>query len=155
LSQAAAGSVAIGLAISTMHYTGMAAIRAAAAQHYSPGLVMLSVVIAIVVSFAALWIIFGFRKETHGFTWAKMLAALVMGGAIPIMHYIAMAAVTFQRAASTPDLTYAMEISRLGRIALLVSPAAVIGFVLVTTYLDKLAYQAGHDFLTGLVNRLF
>jgi diguanylate cyclase len=153
--EAGVGAAATGLAISIMHYTGMASIRAAATQHYIAWLVVASVVVAIVVSFAALWIMFHFRDQGHGFTVSKAVAAVFMGAAIPTMHYIAMAAVSFSRVDSAPDLTFAIGISRLGKYALLFSPAVVTGFALLTTYTDKLAYQAGHDFLTGLVNRLF
>src|SRR5205823_9458422 len=56
-----AGSVLMGAGIATMHYTGMAAMRLAAHHHYDPGLWLLSVLLAVVISLAALWL----RSEEH------------------------------------------------------------------------------------------
>src|SRR5512136_1502792 len=52
------GSAVMGLAIASMHYLGMAAVRVPAAVHYDPGLVALSVAIAMAASGAALWLAF-------------------------------------------------------------------------------------------------
>src|SRR5712692_1450904 len=90
LFRALVGSIFMGGGIAAMHYIGMAAMRLPAMCRYSPALVMLSVVLAIVISFVALWLTFHFRGETTA--WRKTLSALVMGAAIPVMHYTGMAA---------------------------------------------------------------
>jgi len=54
LLNAVAGSLAMGGAISTMHYVGMDAMRMSAMHHWNYGIVALSVVIAVVVSLVAL-----------------------------------------------------------------------------------------------------
>src|ERR1700690_1291341 len=51
----AIGGVLMGIGIAAMHYIGMDAMRLPAMCQYSPGLVILSVVLAIVISLIALW----------------------------------------------------------------------------------------------------
>ena len=52
------------------------------------------VLLAIVISWVALWLAFRLRYEARSGGWRKILAALAMGGAIPVMHYTGMAAAT-------------------------------------------------------------
>src|SRR5215471_9774335 len=80
------GSLAMGGAICAMHYIGMAAMRGPMC-HYSPGLVALSVVVAVLLSCLALWLMFYFRQaNTPSGTLLKVTAAIVMGSAIACMH---------------------------------------------------------------------
>jgi NO-binding membrane sensor protein with MHYT domain len=87
---AAAGTL-MGLGVATMHYTGMAAMRMAATTTYDPGLLVLSVVIAVVASTAALWLVFHLEK-----LWQMTAASVVMGVAVCGMHYTGMAAARFE-----------------------------------------------------------
>ncbi len=90
------GSLAMGTAISGMHYIGMAAVRTTASMSYRPGIVTLSVVIAVAASAAALWLAFNLRfAETIRGRLMRAGAGLVMGAAIAGMHYTGMAAVVF------------------------------------------------------------
>ena len=74
----------------------------------------LSVVLAIVISFVALWLAFQFREEARRGGWRKVFSAIVMGAAIPVMHYTGMAAASFMPAATAGDLSHALSISSLG-----------------------------------------
>lgn len=85
------GSVFMGSAIAGMHYIGMAAMRLRSMCHYAWGTVILSVVVAMVISFVALWLAFHLRGETKSGGWRKALSAVVMGAAVPVMHYTGMA----------------------------------------------------------------
>ena len=78
-----------------MHYIGMAAMRMHAVMHWSVGIVVLSVVIAVVVSLVALWLAFHFRREARALPRSSSSAPRVMGLAIVAMHYTGMAAATF------------------------------------------------------------
>ncbi len=49
------GSLLMGSGIAAMHYIGMEAMRLPAMCHYSVGLVLLSIVLAIAISFVAMW----------------------------------------------------------------------------------------------------
>ena len=98
----AIGGVLMGIGIAAMHYIGMEAMRLPAMCRYSPGLVILSVILAIVISLMALWLTFHLREETTATGWRKLASAILMGAAIPVMHYTGMAAVTFTRMDSAP-----------------------------------------------------
>jgi PAS domain S-box-containing protein len=80
----------MGLGIAVMHYIGMAAMREHAEISYDFLFVLLSLVIAIGASTAALWL--AFRTTDLG---QKIVAAVVMGLAISGMHYSAMRGTTF------------------------------------------------------------
>lgn len=90
-----AAAVTAGVGIATMHYSGMAAIESAATLYYDPTLFIVSVLIAIGASLAAVVLAFYFRGKTgERAHWLRVLASLVMGGAIASMHFTGMAAMT-------------------------------------------------------------
>ena len=64
--QAVVGSLPMGGGIAAMHYIGMDAMRLAATCHYDNALMALSIVLAIVISFVALWLVFLSRAEKRG-----------------------------------------------------------------------------------------
>lgn len=136
------GSVVMGGGIATMHYVGMEAMRLPAMCTYSPGLVALSVVLAIVISFVALWLTFHLRTDAAAWSKKKIVSALVMGAAIPVMHYTGMAAVTFT--ASTThfhDLSHAVSVSALGTVAIVIVTLLMLGLVPLTNLkLDSLSH---------------
>ena len=87
LGRLAAGAIVMGLGICAMHYSGMSAVQVLPAITYEPSLLVASGIIAIVASFAALWLFFRLRK---GRSWqmrlARLGAAVIMGLAISGMH---------------------------------------------------------------------
>ncbi|MGX1317581.1 PAS domain S-box-containing protein [Bradyrhizobium sp. USDA 377] len=87
-----ASGFAMGLGISGMHYTGMAAMRMAALIQYDPRWVVLSILIAISASIVALWLAF---RNTNAVQ--RLFAGLVMGLAVSGMHYAAMEGAMFLR----------------------------------------------------------
>ncbi|MDZ8051579.1 MAG: MHYT domain-containing protein [Aulosira sp. ZfuVER01] len=90
------GSLLMGLGITTMHYTGMAAMHLSASIHYNYLLVGISVAIAFIVSLVALWLAFHLPdRSTSAHRKQKIISAIVMGAAIPIVHYTGMAATSF------------------------------------------------------------
>ncbi|NMG10835.1 MHYT domain-containing protein [Brasilonema sp. UFV-L1] len=91
------GGVCMGIAIASMHYTGMAAMRLQAKLEYDITLVSLSVIIAIIASFAALWLAFRLKKNQNlkGAIWQKVGSAFLMAIAISGMHYTGMWATHF------------------------------------------------------------
>lgn len=90
----ALAGVAMGIGIAAMHYMGMEAMEMEAIHTYHAGLFILSIVIAIVVSFVALYI-FSSLKQLMEKRLMKILTALLMGLAVSSMHYTGMAAVSF------------------------------------------------------------
>ncbi len=91
------GGLVVGLGVASMHYIGMAAIRAPDTLGYNPVLVALSVVIAVIAGTAALWA--ALRLDT---AWSAFGASLIMGVAVSGMHYTGMAALQVHAA---PGLT--------------------------------------------------
>jgi NO-binding membrane sensor protein with MHYT domain/nitrogen-specific signal transduction histidine kinase len=136
-SRALAGSVLMGAGIAGMHYIGMAAMRLQAMCQYDFFLVVLSVVLAVLISLAALWITFHFRDEKTGIGWEKLAGAVVMGAAIPVMHYTGMAAASFIPSTMPTDLSHAVSISTLGTGGIAAVTFIVLGLALLTSSVDR------------------
>ncbi|SCY71444.1 PAS domain S-box-containing protein/diguanylate cyclase (GGDEF) domain-containing protein [Paenibacillus polysaccharolyticus] len=88
--------------ITSMHYVGMAAMSIPIT--YKPGLVVLSVLIAALASYAALWLMFFFNRPESKHHWVyKIGSGLIMGLAITGMHYTGMAAAQFHQVQVIPE----------------------------------------------------
>jgi len=131
-----AGSFLMGGAIATMHYTGMAAMRLAAMHYYDRTLWVLSIVLAVIISFAGLLIIYDSGGEKR--SWQRKLgAAFALGLAIPITHYTGMAAVHFVPSAVPPVLSDSVDISTLANLGILGVTLLILGFALITSLIDR------------------
>jgi PAS domain S-box-containing protein len=135
--RAFAGSVLMGGGIASMHYIGMAAMRLPAICQYNSLLVILSVVFAVLISLAALWITFHLRDEKAATGWRKIAGAFVMGAAIPVMHYTGMAAASFAPSGVPADLSHAISISTLGTAGIVAATLIVLGLALLTSCVDR------------------
>jgi PAS domain S-box-containing protein len=136
-SRAVAGSFLMGAGIASMHYIGMAAMRLSAICQFNSFLVVMSVVFAVLISFAALWITFHFRDEKTGIGWEKLAGAVVMGAAIPVMHYTGMVAASFTPSGMPADLSHAVSISTLGTAGIVAVTFIVLGLALLTSWMDR------------------
>ncbi|WP_079909768.1 response regulator [Paenibacillus sp. 32352] len=88
------GGVLLATGISSMHYIGMAAMLIDIT--YNLFYFILSIVIALIASVAALWLSFYFRRDAEGsVAWKKLGSGLIMGAAIVGMHYTGMMAADF------------------------------------------------------------
>lgn len=174
-SNVTAGAVLMGAGISTMHYTGMAAMRMSPPIDYDPLLFVASVLIAIAASLVALWIAFQLRRKYSATAiLAKLGSAVVMGLAIAGMHYTAMAAAQF---APGSICLAAQSFGGMDNTALAVTIGAVtVGILLLTLIIsafdahysvhqaqlaealrhanEQLRVIALQDRLTGLPNRV-
>ena len=137
VSRAVAGSVLMGAGIASMHYIGMAAMRLPATCQFNSFLVVLSVVFAVLISLAALWITFHFRDQKMGIGREKLAGAVVMGAAIPVMHYTGMAAARFTPSGAPVDLSHAVSISTLGTAGIAAVTFIVLGLALLTSWVDR------------------
>lgn len=92
----ALGGIILGLAIATMHYTGMQAMKINVDIHYIPSLFIASIIIAILASEAALWLALKSNQVIISLRFRlKFMSAFIMGAAICGMHYTGMAAAVF------------------------------------------------------------
>ncbi|QKF53038.1 putative bifunctional diguanylate cyclase/phosphodiesterase [Pseudomonas graminis] len=166
------GAFVMGLGSSTMHYTGMAAMRMQPGIDYDPTLFGLSLVIAVTASAAALSIAVRLRKETPYVRLARSGAAVIMGFAILGMHYTAMTAANFPAGSFCGAIPGGLLPDGLDKLVLIAS-LTVLGITLLTSVLDarmaartaqlslslkeanrELTQLALHDNLTGLPNRI-
>lgn len=94
------GALAMGAGVCVMHYSGMAAMKMDPGLGYDPFWFIVSVIIAVVASGAALVLVSALQTIR---SWADVArrvgAALAMGVAVAGMHYAGMAAVTFEAGA--------------------------------------------------------
>ncbi|MGD0799562.1 MAG: MHYT domain-containing protein [Acidobacteriaceae bacterium] len=138
------GAVFMGCGIAAMHYIGMEAMRLPAMCVYSPSLVLLSIVLAIAISFVALHQTFHFRETSASGGWRKIISALLLGLAIPIMHYVGMAAVHYQPAPSLID-RYAVSVDSLGLACITVITFVILGLVFVSSSIDRRLYAQSQE----------
>ncbi|XDF33469.1 diguanylate cyclase [Paracidovorax avenae] len=90
------GGVLVGAGIGAMHYMGMAAMRMAPLLRYDPLWFAASLVVAVALANAALWVRFMLKRRLGMAPWkANLLGGAIMGCAISGMHYTAMAAARF------------------------------------------------------------
>jgi diguanylate cyclase (GGDEF)-like protein/PAS domain S-box-containing protein len=139
--RAIVGSVFMGSAIAGMHYIGMAAMLLPAMCHFSLPTMMISLALAIVISLVAIWLSFHLRGETRSGGWRKILSAVVMGAAIPVMHYTGMAAATFTVSDVAPDLSHAVNVSALGTVGIAAITIMMLGIAVLTSTYDRLSRE--------------
>ncbi|MFM0125645.1 EAL domain-containing protein [Paraburkholderia sp. RL18-101-BIB-B] len=171
-SRLVCGAVLMGAGVSAMHYTGMAAMRMAPEIQYVPSLFILSVVIAIVASGAALWIAYNLRRLSPRVRPLRAGAAIVMGFAIVGMHYTGMMAAQFPLGSVCRAARDGGDVGWLAIVIIIVT-LAVLAIALIISVLDlrlesrtailaislaeanqELTYLALHDNLTKLPNRV-
>jgi len=136
-AQALAGSVTMGAGIAGMHFIGMDAMRLSATCRYSPPLVALAVVIAVLASLVALVFTFDFRDETRKTSWTKVASAAGMGAAISAMHYTGMASAIFISSALPPVLTHTVSISSVGITGIVLGSLLVQAAAIMTSSVDR------------------
>jgi PAS domain S-box-containing protein len=148
-TRAFAASILLGgVGISGMHYTSMAAMRVPDIHHYSPLLVVLSIALAITISFMSVTLTPMIphdkpdRSRRHG-------AALLRGAANPVMHYTAMAGATFAVSGAALDSSHVVGISSLGILGISIVPIMVLVVGLLTSLVNRLQKQS------ALLNELF
>jgi two-component system sensor histidine kinase/response regulator len=136
--QVAMGSVLMGGGIASMHYIGMEAMRLPAMCHYNLAMVSLSIALAMAIAFVALRMTFAFRATAGWKSWRKIATAVTMGAAIPSMHYVGMAAVSYTpQPLDMNGLRHAVDISDLGIVSITLITLVILGFVFLTSMVDR------------------
>ncbi|MEX5541196.1 putative bifunctional diguanylate cyclase/phosphodiesterase [Pseudomonas poae] len=93
----AGGALAMGVGVWSMHFIGMLALRLPFALGFDAGITALSLLIAVLSSGFALWLVSQPRLPV----WQLAFGALIMGAGISCMHYTGMAAMRM-----TPGIDY-------------------------------------------------
>jgi two-component system cell cycle sensor histidine kinase/response regulator CckA len=131
-----AGGITMGGGVAGMHYIGMASMRVEAARSYFAPTVALSIVIAMLASVGALWLVFRLRSADTRTTRVKILSALLMGVAISGMHYTGMAAARFAPGGAFANSAYYILASGRFDGALVALAILVIGIAVVALVVD-------------------
>ncbi|WP_420870589.1 MHYT domain-containing protein [Mariprofundus ferrooxydans] len=126
----AGAGLLLGLGVTSMHYIGMAAMKAPEAIQGQPDAALLSGIAAVLTSFCSLSL-FAHVKATplSSDIVKKLLAAILMGGGITLMHFIAMGSATM--AAAEPFTPVATDINLVISIAIIVFFIQSVGVVTI------------------------
>ncbi|MDP3911577.1 MAG: MHYT domain-containing protein [Gemmatimonadales bacterium] len=151
IGRGVAGSLIMGSGIAAMHYIGMSAMRLAAAMRWNNLLVAASIGIAVLVAAVALWLAFHYgHAGAELWTSRKVASAIVMGLAIPAMHYTGMAAATFRPAPVPVDPVQTIAMSVLGAWAIGTSTLLVLAMAIATALISRY----GEERLRALTDKL-
>jgi PAS domain S-box-containing protein len=139
------GSLFMGGGIATMHYVGMAAMRLRAMCMLGTGLVLLSIVLAVAISFVALQLAFARRSDRSNWSQRKIVSGLLMGAAIPTMHYVGMAAENFvPQPGFSAGVAHAITITAFGLSVIVVATVIILSHVYWISTIDRrFAHQEG------------
>jgi NO-binding membrane sensor protein with MHYT domain/signal transduction histidine kinase len=141
LTQMALGSTCMGLGIAAMHYSGMAAMQLSATIVYDLKLVAASIGIAIGVSSVALYLAFRLREQnTSNWALRRLASGILMGLAIPTMHYTGMAAISFTQIDSTIPAPSHFDTGILA-ITIGLGAGLILSLVLLSAFLDRTQAQ--------------
>ncbi len=156
-------SLVMGLGISAMHYTGMAALKMSPAIQYTPFIFVTSVLIAILASCGALLMMYRGEQIQLPRLARFALGSLVMGFAISGMHYTGMQGLNI--AANSVCLATKAKVDH-SVLAIIVTLASLFWFgggILAALFDNRLArqnadaltkLQAAHDSLEESANAL-
>ncbi|WP_313593732.1 putative bifunctional diguanylate cyclase/phosphodiesterase [Agrobacterium cavarae] len=148
----ALGGAIVGLAISTMHYTGMMAYRVQGIVSWDRTYLIASIVLSVGLSSAALH--FGMRKGSN-------VMAMVLTLAIAVLHFTGMTAFKVEPmyvdgSFSNPDSLWTLAIAISGMAFVIVACGLVSYLIDNGTRAETIAHlrqMALYDALTGLPNR--
>ena len=104
-------SLVMGGGIASTHTIAMSAMHLPPMDGSNDLVVTLSVAIAVIVSFVAMWLSYRFRGDTRKASPLKIASAAVMGFAVVVMHYTGIAAATFLPSNLELDLSNALAVS--------------------------------------------
>ena len=146
------GGILMGAGIGVMHYTGMMAMRMYAVMLFDPVMFLVSILVAVALSIAALYTKFLATNETQSLVhWTNFAAALVMGCAVAGMHYTGMSAAYFFPAEGTWVREY-LEGNTLDPIWLgawvSVATVMIIGLAILMIVVDRRMEAAGKHFMS-------
>ena len=135
------GGLLMGAGIAAMHYTGMAAMRSSAMEHYNPWILALSIIAAVGFSWFALWIAFASRSSEQNEPGMRIAGGVAMGVGIAATHYIAMLGVSFTSSTAPFSLSGTVKVAVLGQCVIAVVTGLILLVALGTATLDKWRFR--------------
>src|SRR5690606_35207031 len=93
--------------------------------------------LAILIAGVALFLSFQLRGVQSGRIWLKLGCATIMGAAIPVMHYVGMAAVSFSAGPGHGDLARAVTITALGTTGITAVTLMVLALAVLSAVADR------------------
>jgi diguanylate cyclase (GGDEF)-like protein len=135
------GGLLMGAGIGGMHYTGMAAMRSSAMEHYDLRIVAASVAVAVVFSWLALWIAFASRSGQKNELLIRLRASALMGIGISSMHYVAMSAAHFTQSTMPFSVQHTVKVNVLGESVIAILTGIIFVVALVMSALDRWRYN--------------
>lgn len=152
MKRLALGGFTMGGGIVAMHYIGMEAMIMPMEMSYNKSLVILSVIIAFIASFAALFLFLRFKNQRSSSS-LKWLSAIIMGTAICGMHYTGVKAAKFQSHSHLIEHSQGIDLFLLYGVS--ISTLFILFFSWGAMFFDRnvLEKMAFQDAITGLSNR--
>ncbi|WP_198508526.1 bifunctional diguanylate cyclase/phosphodiesterase [Bacillus xiapuensis] len=149
--------IVMGAGISVMHYIGMAAMKMKnVVISYDIRLFIASIVVAVVVSFIALYILAKHQRKARR-RFVRLLVSAILGMAVSCMHYTGMAAVHFYVPKQLPLKNSGHHLSDMAFLIGSTTAAITVLFVLflLSSLLDRYVEHrfSYYDSLTKLPNR--
>lgn len=147
--------IIMGLGIAAMHYIGMIAIQVDGYIVYNLPIVLISIMIAIIVSFAALYIFSALRKYMEN-QYIHILTSTILGLAVASMHYVGMMGVSFYVEADYPfDENSLTNPKSFLILTLTFGMIILFSLLLFSSLIDRYVkrYTQYYDSLTHLPNR--
>src|SRR5690625_4358145 len=136
-------SILMSIGIISMHYIGMDAMEPVTII-YDNGWVIVSVLIALGASIAALWLGFYSPFVEKGMTWwLKLLFALIMGAAIAGLHYTGMVAANFYLPSNIGEVSGSQFDLRLLTLSVTVIISCIFVIVFVSIIIDRMWRRSG------------
>ncbi|MBQ4833285.1 PAS domain S-box protein [Pseudoalteromonas sp. MMG010] len=134
-------SILLGAGIGTMHYSGMAAMELAPLLRYDPIIFILSIFVAIGLSFIGLYtrVHLEVKFPQLNFSLSRFISASILGFAVTGMHYMGMAASRF--VATSPIIKDTSNASDLNFIAIAVATATIVLTSLVAVFNGIVRYK--------------
>jgi len=151
LDSSIVGSLVMAAGLAAMHYLGVAAVRVPAGMEYRWDVVLLSLVVTIAFSLAALVLPFQARQDQDRdhdqgqgqgkdkkVRQRKLLSALALGGAITLMHFTALSAVKFYASGVPFSTRWTISISAVGGAVVGGTSFLVMMLAIAAAFLDRI-----------------
>jgi NO-binding membrane sensor protein with MHYT domain len=134
------GGLFTGLGVCVMHYVGMMSMRGPVDVKWNPGVVAASVLIAVVASTAAFWILFRLLALFPRLEALRIVSAFVMAIAVCGMHYTGMYAAEFTASTANDVIVGGMLPSSTAMAIAIDSAVAVNIFIIMLVSAEQRAW---------------